>query len=264
MPAARGLVRHVGGKTDIAESLAQLLPTGGTYWEPFVGGGSVAYQVACISPARPIVLSDIGPIIDLHASTIRSGARLAVAYEGRYRHLPATRDTFITERERWNRGRQDAVRQLYLRRNGFNGLWRERADGGINQDWCKEDLRDPDAELLDAWRAAFGGRTSTYRCRYDEIDPQPGDVVYLDPPYLGTWTGYTARGWSRADWRRLISLCRVWSASGVRVALSHVLNEDIEQSLRVWRPRILEVSVRRRISCDGARPLASEIVACSW
>jgi DNA adenine methylase len=262
--APRGLVRHVGGKTDLAEFLAQLLPEGGTYWEPFVGGGSVAYQVAQVHSSRSIVLSDIGPIADLHDAAIRYGDRLAVAYEGRYRHLPATRDTFVTERERWNRGRQDAVRQLYLRRNGFNGLWRERADGGINQDWCKEELRDPDAELLASWRACFAGRTTVMRCRYDEIEPQRGDVVYLDPPYLGTWTGYSARGWTRADWRRLVSLCRVWSAQGVRVALSHVLTDDIEQSLRLWRPRILEVSVRRRVSCDGARPLASEIVACSW
>lgn len=264
MPA-RGLVRHVGGKTDVAEYIADLLPltSSSTYWEPFIGGGSVAYQVAQRFGCK-IQLSDIGPIVDLHTAAIEHGERLGLAYHGRYDEMPAERALFVRERERWNRGRHDAVRQLYLRMNSINGLWRERADGGINQDWCQEPLRPVDMAHLSAWQQAFAGRTTTSRCRYDEIEPQRGDVVYLDPPYLGTWTGYTARGWSRRDWRRLVALARVWTARGVRVALSHVLDEDIETSLRTWRPRILEISVRRRMSVDGARPLASEIIACSW
>ena len=55
------------------------------------------------------------------------------------------------------------------------------------------------------------------RCR--QRAPVRGDVVYLDPPYVGTFDGYTSDGFNNEQQDRLLTMASGWTADGVAGAV---------------------------------------------
>jgi hypothetical protein len=63
--------------------------------------------------------------------------------------------------------------------------------------------------------------------------PVRGDVVYLDPPYVGTFDGYTSDGFNNEQQDRLLTMASGWTADGVAVAYSNS-GEAEERVRRLW------------------------------
>lgn len=77
-----------------------------------------------------------------------------------------------------------AARLLYLNRTCFNGLWRVNKKGQNNVPFGKHKVVSvPSSEFLKLCSEAL--QNTTIACQgYTTIEPQNGDLVYFDPPYV--------------------------------------------------------------------------------
>jgi DNA adenine methylase len=193
-------VKWVGGKDGLADQIIPLLPRdvrGRRWHEPFVGGGAMFFRIL---PGTAFLSDACADLVMLY-EVLRAGP-----IESFWWHLTKTellhttangRAQYELVRDLFNRGEHGSPEQraawfLYLNRAGFNGLHRVNSKGEFNVPFgdvkrvrfdrgnlahCGQELRR--AELFTGGFASVLDRAA------------PGDVVYLDPPYLGTFSGYS-------------------------------------------------------------------------
>lgn len=89
----------------------------------------------------------------------------------------------------------------YLNHTAFNNLWRVNGDGEMNAPFRKG--RESCAALT-AGLIPPGWTFSNEDFR--DVLLRPDDFVYADPPYLGTFDGYTADGFWEGDFTDLVTL----------------------------------------------------------
>ncbi len=99
---------------------------------------------------------------------------------------------------------QHAARVLYLNRTCFNGLWRKNKAGKFNMPIGKPPRPLPTLEELREFSKVIQG----FEFFCEDFQPiielaEAGDVLYIDSPYDGTFTGYSAGGFGLADQQRL-------------------------------------------------------------
>lgn len=252
----RPLVKWIGGKRKLAKQIVERMPAvvEGTYFEPFAGAAAVFCELWNAGRIKSgVVLADhnrdlvalYGQVRD-EPQTLLTSLR---AYEDEYRSGDAkqTEALYYRVRGEWNAGQKTPARFVFLKQTAFNGLWRVNQKGELNAAWGKYGHRAAhgiDKELnpciLDepnimAWHEAlrrvalFRGDTLAWRM------PRPvrGDVVYLDPPYVGTFDGYTSDGFTDEQQDRLLTMASEWTDAGVVVAYSNS-GEAEERVRRLW------------------------------
>lgn len=250
------LVKWIGGKRKLASQIVERLPAvvEGTYFEPFAGAAAVFCSLWNAGQIKgSVVLADHNrDLIALYAQvrdephTLLASLR---AYDDEYRSGDAqqTEALYYRVRDEWNAGQKTPARFVFLKQTAFNGLWRVNKEGKLNAAWGKYGHRaahgiDHDQQpcILDepnimAWHEAlrrvslFRGDTLAWRMP----KPARGDVVYLDPPYVGTFDGYTADGFTDEQQDRLITMAAEWTAEGVVVGYSNS-GEAEERVRRLW------------------------------
>lgn len=179
----------------------------GRWIEPFLGSGAVLFNMA---PERALVADGNGHIIGfyraLQAGTIgpdrarryleREGERLARDGEAHYYRI----------RDRFNAA-GDPLDFLFLSRAGFNGIMRFNRQGGFNVPFCRKPQRFSPGLISKicnqlAWAAArLDGRDwhfETLDWRASLAQAEAGDLVYLDPPYVGRHADYHTQ-WSETE-----------------------------------------------------------------
>ncbi len=276
------IVKWAGGKAAAAADIEGLMPSSyGCYFEPFAGGLAMMLHLC---PDRAIVSDTNEDLICLYRevqSDSRRVSRLLRILADHHRGA----GSYLSVRKSWNnlRGRwSPAVRAacfMYLNRTCFNGLWRVNRSGGMNVPpgsgsiyWPSEDHLVSVAAILS--RADI--RCSDYRETVRSA--QPGDLVYLDPPYLrlpdpgepgvedadlvdpgergeprgpkaskkkaGSFTAYTKDAFGPDQHAELASVARGLSERGVHVVLS---SSDTPEAREIYAGfRLHETSPRRR------------------
>lgn len=163
---------------------------------------------------------------------------------------------YYATRARWNDGRRTtaaarAAMFIYLNKTCYNGLWRVNRTGVFNVPIGR--YSSPticDADGLAAAAAALSQatlRSGDYR----EIlaDARRGDFAYIDPPYDGTFTGYTAKPFGPAEQAELAYTVRRLAERGVQVMTS---NADTPRVRALYAGmRIDTVMCGRSINRDG-------------
>ena len=227
-PHAVPFVHWVGGKRKLIPQLARHFPRSfKTYWEPFVGGGSVYF--ALYGRCAQAELSDIND-------------HLIAAYTA-VKHVPTALNKVIQEhvqqhsedyfksvaRQRPRSYLYQAARLIYLVEYGYGGIYRENSDGAFNTPACPHTLgktktyRDPSTHI---YRNVLSASTALQRANmhvrsFTNITPGGGDFVYCDPPYDGMFAGYTAAKFTWKDQRRLWAMACAWRANGATVIISN-------------------------------------------
>jgi len=253
-------LKWAGGKQKLVSSIEALLPASRRLIEPFVGGGSVF----CGVERQSYLLGDANvDLIALYRHLQRGGDRFINDCRRLFTaaNLPAA--VFYDLRAQFNALEVGDVERaalfVYINRFGFNGLSRYNAKGGLNTSHGKPTSVPyfPEAEML-AFAAKAKRATFVHQGFADTMSlARPGDVVYCDPPYVGTWTGYAAGGFTQDDQVALAAACWDCADRGVTVVVS---NSDAARALYKGAD-LHELSVRRSISCDGKRGRAAEIMA---
>ena len=274
------LVKYPGGKRTLAPLISEAFggPCRGTFHEPFAGSAAVTLHRRAAGEVGRVVLGDLDPwLVALHREVAERPAEVCAELDG-YRGVVWTEESYRAEVARLNAGEITAARVIVVNKTCFNGLYRKNKSGAWNVGWNTEPSpRLPSSEDVHAVSALLRGADICRRPALASLfEAKPGDHVYLDSPYVGTWTGYgQASRFTLQDLAHLIRVSRAAADRGVRVVLSH-LDDPMERGtsgnmlvatsgpirnlLQGWDTQ--PVVARASISCTaGGRGGRPEIVA---
>lgn len=244
MSQARPFLKWVGGKTQLYDRIAALLPPSiNTYYEPFVGGGAVFWGLAAEGRFAKAILSDANAELMTAYAVVRDLPEALIefleAVKGDYDADP--RGTFDHWRDGVGAkptnaldagGVAQAGRMLFLNKTCFNGLYRVNKKGRFNTPFgAYKNPRICDAENIRACSLAMGDRTTLLARDFGHtvvgvLAPVPGDAVYFDPPYIpmtktSSFTKYQAGGFGEVEHGCLAEVFRGLADHGVAVVLSN-------------------------------------------
>lgn len=269
------LYRWAGSKARILPELMAHLDKGVKYkrWvEPFLGGGSVALEAMRRELACEYVLGDsLRSIVDTWQQLQRDPAWL-IAELCQFAALP-----FEQQRERFDALRSydplcifsfipssatSARRFMILQACSFNGLWRESVKSGYNVPFGLETKKGKRSaphlnfEAMEEAAKLLSANQVRVQCAdFAETITQvsEGDLVYADPPYLGTHSAYSSAGFGLKEHEHLALLLNEAKARG---AICWVSGSDLIKTREIYMDGIesllYPISARRSIGCKVA------------
>lgn len=228
--ARKPFIKWAGGKSRLLPSLTPLVPaTIRNYHEPFLGGGAMFFSVA--DKVEGIsYLSDLNEeLVNAWLAVRDHASELEEALE-EYRRKDASggKEFYLSVRPLQPEGLiARAARFLYLNQTSWNGLWRVNRWGQFNVPWGAREFRGLSREQLTSTSLRLQSTDIALRDFRDAIPlAQPGDFVYLDPPYLplsdtSKFYLYTEKRFRAPDLQELADLCNDLSERGVAWMLSN-------------------------------------------
>lgn len=201
----RPFVKWVGGKRQLLRQFRELglyppedfNPISNTYYEPFVGGGAVFFDLL----PKNAELSDLNNELVTTYNVIKNNVDKLI--QSLQKHI-YDKEYYLEVRAKKVEDLSNveiASRFIFLNRTGFNGLYRVNKSGQFNVPFgrynnpviCDEDnLRRVSDALQDV--------TITHQDYKNVLKTaKSGDFIYLDPPYYpinatSSFTSYTAEG----------------------------------------------------------------------
>ncbi len=245
-------IKWVGGKHSIVSGLISFFPKDfGTYFEPFLGGGSVFFSLK----HRRSVISDQNEwLIDAYLA-LKSNWQLVAGYLDK---MINSSQEFLRIRavDPWTLDLYERAAQfIYLNKTCFRGLFRVNQKGQFNVPYGEYDRRYYDAQNFEAISLALS-QVEIKSCDFELslYGISEGDFVYFDPPYykLGGYSDfnrYTSQQFREKDHFRLAALCRELDAKGVRWAVSNSDTEFVKQLFSGFH--IHRISARREINLNS-------------
>lgn len=226
------ILKWAGNKTAIMSELKKHLPAGPRLVEPFAGSCAVMMETDYPS----YLVADINPdLINLYKKV----AADCEAFISRARALfeEANREVaYYNIRQEFNYSTEitdfmKAVYFLYLNRHGYRGLCRYNKSGHFNIPYGN--YKNPYFPEKEIRAFAEKAQRATFICAsFDETLAmlKVGDVVYCDPPYDGTFSGYHTDGFTEDDQYHLASILEHRSSEGHPVIVSNS-NTSLTRSL---------------------------------
>ncbi len=253
--SVKPLLKWAGGKRWLLPKLLELWQPNSRdrLVEPFMGSLSVALG---LRPKRAL-LNDA----NIHLANLYHQLQQGLIVEIEMKN---DRDFYYEQRVRFNQLTQTGksltseAAQLfyYLNRTGFNGLCRFNNSGEFNVPFGKYKTINYATNFSD-YQAALQGWEITagdFEC----LQLEPDDFIYADPPYDVQFTKYSQADFIWADQVRLTQ----WLAKHPgKVVLSNQATERIVDLYQDSGFTIYIVDAPRRISCNGDRRPAQEVVA---
>ena len=182
------VIKWSGSKRSQAAKIRSFFPNSfGTYYEPFIGGGSMLYA---LSPDKSVCGDICKPLIGLWIEIRDNPTELANGYRTRWTRLQNEGYTaYYAIRDDFNRD-QSPYDLMFLSRTCVNGLIRFNDKGefnnslhysrkGINPDTLENVIVDWSKHIQNTVFIAGDYTTTT-------TSAKTGDIVYLDPPYFHT------------------------------------------------------------------------------
>lgn len=259
-PLVSPILKWVGGKRQLLDSIEQLIPKCSTYYEPFIGGGAVLFSrqpdKAVINDSNPELINVYLTIKNEPEALIEKLKEHKVNSSEEYfysiRALDRDKEVFenMTNVER-------AARIIYLNKTCYNGLFRVNSSGEFNSPWGK--YKNPNITnetTINALHTYFNKENITIKCG-DYKDAlkgiRKGAFVYFDPPYMpisssASFTGYTAGGFGEQEQIALKEQCDALDAKGIKFLLSNSSCPFIED---LYKDYIIEhVNAKRAINAN--------------
>jgi DNA adenine methylase len=266
-----GLFRWAGGKGRIVDALMSHIdihrncdlrfapPCVGSHkaprWiEPFVGGGAVALEAMRRGLAARYVLADgNADVMSVYATLLDKPTELLTVLRDFAESPEAEQRSFFNGLRVYHETTFEhirAMRLLILQACGFNGLYRVNKSGVYNVPFSRKATFDFDvlreaAELLRRRNVVLVARN--FAATIEQAGS--GDIVYADPPYLGTHSAYTSKGFDTTEHRRLAQCLRDAASRG---AVCWVSGSDCDETRAVYGGVAHVIQVSRSISCKGA------------
>lgn len=268
---ARPLFRWAGGKQRLATLLAIYLPkdmTGLQYVEPFLGAGSLFFQVR---PKKALLADLNGHLMETYKQ-IRDNP-VGVHRYVTYHRLHDSKKHYYETRSAYNRATRpstsQAARFIYLNRTCYNGVFRVNLAGKFNVPYAdKDNPIFPDMDELFATSNAM--RRVRLRCqcfRKTLASLDENSFVYLDPPYPplnGTafFRHYTQDRFENHDQHELAGIVSELDKAGVTFMMSNADTPAIRSLYRQFE--LLPLGVTRYITCKKAKHRVGELVITNY
>ena len=212
------VIKWSGSKRSQAAAILSYMPEQiGTYYEPFIGGGSMMYAV---NPERAECGDVCVPLIDLLKEIKERPLELAEAYRERWQRLQDEGyEVYYQIRENFNK-ENNAQDLLFLSRTCVNGLIRFNANGEFNNSLhhTRPGIAPERLEkiILDWSDHIQGVDFKAQDYRETTMSAEKGDLIYLDPPYFHT----KGRYYGTIDFDEFLDYLRDLNKRGIKYILS--------------------------------------------
>ena len=256
-------VGWAGGKSQLLPEIETEIKRAGqfdTYYEPFVGGGAVLFDLL---PQKAVINDYNQELINAYR-TIRDDLPDLLAELSK---LHNSKDDFYKIRA-WDREpdyanlskAKKAARFIYLIKTCFNSLYRVNRKGYFNTPYChKRTIQIVDQDNLTAIRQYLNNNEIAITSGdFAKVLTQvkPNSLVYLDPPYVpltatASFTSYTSVGFNKSDQECLAQSCQHLDRIGAKFIAS---NSDTELVHELYQQfNIRTVYAKRNINANGKK-----------
>ncbi len=300
---AKPFLKWVGGKRQLLNSFQDLYPTDlkkmkiKNYYEPFVGGGAVFFDVAQKYEIENAFLYDINEELILTYLVIQKDVNKLLEflykYDKQYKKLneEKQKEYYYDLRESFNHQRFDidydnysenwiprAAQTIFLNRTCFNGLFRFNSKGGFNSPMGR--YKNP--KIVDEQNLLNVSKlleiATIKKADFKEVKTDLNGVssfIYFDPPYkpiskTASFTAYSKLTFQDDEQLQLAELYYELHEKGYSLMLSNSdpkntdPNEDFfDQIYKDYR--ITRVDAKRSINSDPTkRNTIKEIVVTNY
>lgn len=260
---AKPILKWAGGKTQMLEDLLPKVPPSyGRYIEPFFGGGAMFFA---LQPEQAVIADSNPELINLY----RQVANHVDDVIGQLKKYENTQEMFYAVRgQDWTMlsEAEAAARTIFLNKTCFNGLYRVNKKGQFNVPFGK--YKKPkicDEEGLKAASAAL--KKAEIVCGDYLLVlghyAQPGDFVFLDPPYLpiseySDFKRYTKEQFYEEDHVELAKMVKTLHERGCHVILTNSNHPLVHE---LYAPFTIDViQTKRHISCNGSTRKGEDVI----
>jgi len=227
-----------------------------TYFEPFIGGGAVFFDLqhssAVINDANEELVNCYQVIRDAPDALLQA----VLKHENTSEHFYRVREMDRSPKFNLLHPVERAARIFYLNKTCFNGLFRVNSQGQFNVPFgFYKDPTIADPAVIRAVSTYLNEAKITMKCgdfTDATAEAKADDLVYFDPPYdpvsdTASFTGYNLGGFDRNEQRRLKRVCDELTARSVKVLLSNSDTPFI-RDLYASEYRIESVQARRNVN----------------
>lgn len=260
---AKPILKWAGGKTQMLNDLLPKVPSSyGRYIEPFFGGGAMFFA---LQPENAIIADSNPELINMYRE-VAANVEEVIQYLKKYEN---TSEMFYAVREQeWTQlsKAEAAARTIFLNRTCFNGLYRVNKQGKFNVPYgkyanpkiCDEDGLKAASEALKKAEILCGD----YLLVLDHY-AQPGDFVFLDPPYLpiseyADFKRYTKEQFYEEDHVELAKIIMRLQERGCHIILTNSNHPLVHE---LYAPFTIDViQTKRHISCNGSTRKGEDVI----
>ena len=262
MLKVKPFVKWAGGKRQIIDKLKKYMPKKfNTYYEPFVGGGAVLFELA---PKRAVindwneelmnvyrVMSDYDKYQKMCALLNKYERENSKEFYYKLRDKDKNKKSFARMSDYAR-----AARTIYLNKTCFNGLYRVNSKNEFNVPYNgKNNINTYDGENLIAIHMYLTmNDIKIMNTDFEEAveTAEAGDFVYFDPPYdsiNNSFTSYTDTGFGKEEQERLADIFKELNKKGVYVMLSNCNTPFIQNLYKDYHIHVIEA--KRSINAKG-------------
>ena len=264
MLKGKPFVKWAGGKRQIMNEIKKYIPEKfDKYYEPFVGGGAVFFEMA----PKKAVLNDYNKELMNVFNCIKDEIKFEKMCNELNRHETYHSEEYYYEIRNVDRDKNKfnkladykrAARTIYLNKACFNGLYRVNSKNEFNVPFGKK------AKV----NTYEGQNLGIVHCilNFNDIEllstdfeeavkkAKKGDFVYLDPPYdsdTTTFNSYTEDGFGKEEQKRLSNLFKELDKRGCYVMLSNHNTKLIRELYRDYNIHVIKA--KRNINANGKK-----------
>ncbi len=273
------VVKWAGGKRQILDKIKSNMPNEfNNYYEPFVGGGALLFDLA---PEHAVINDVNHELISIYQCLKDDELCLLMIDELNKHKENHTEDYYYKVREMDRNPRYElepvyvkAARAIYLNKAGWNGLYRVNSNGYFNVPSgkkIKEKLKLYDKFNIDEIHTYFKNNdVSILSVDFVEATrtAKTGDFVYFDPPY-DTWeekesfTAYSKFDFNKDDQRRLAECFKDLTKRGVKCMLSNHNTAFINELYKGFNIYVIPAKRMINSKADG-RGAVEEVIITNY
>lgn len=264
MIKGKPFVKWAGGKRQIIDKLLQYVPDEyDTYYEPFVGGGALLFE---LSPKKAVINDSNKELMNVYnvlcdEDKFKKMCSILNSYEANHS------EEFFYEIRNKDRSKASfnrlsdytrAARTIYLNKACFNGLYRVNSKNEFNVPFGKKNKVNTyeGGNLITVSNYLTMNDVKLLSVDFEESvkNAKKGDFVYFDPPYdsdTSTFTSYTEDGFGKEEQKRLAKIFKNLDDKGVYVMLSNHNTELINELYSGYNIHVIEA--KRNINSNGKK-----------
>jgi len=254
------VLKWVGGKRQLLPEIRKYIPQNiSIYYEPFVGGGAVLFD---LQPTKAVINDVNQELINLY-EVIKNDVESLISELRQFKN----EEEFFYDVRGWDRDSdkyksltnvERAARIHYLNKTCYNGLFRVNSSGEFNTPFGR--YKNPNITNEVTFRAVskyFNNAdvsflNSDFEKAVKEI--RKGAFVYFDPPYdpvsnSANFTGYAEGGFNRDEQMRLKTLCDELNNKGIKFMLSNSSTEFIRDIYKEYK--LITLKANRSINSNA-------------
>ncbi len=264
MIKGKPFVKWAGGKRQIIDMLIKYAPREfNTYYEPFVGGGALFFE---LSPKKGVINDSNEELINIYK---------CLCNEDKFKKMCSVLNHYEKEHNEEfyykirNKDRNKnaynkladytkAARTIYLNKACFNGLYRVNSKNEFNVPFGKKNK----VNTYDGSNLITVSNYLTLNnikiCNEDfeksVKTAKKGDFVYFDPPYdsdTSTFNSYTEEGFGKEEQKRLAEVFKELDKKGVYVMLSNHNTVLVNELYKDYNIHVIEA--KRNINSNGKK-----------